>query len=243
MKIAFMSDLHIDFRADHGLEFLHTLEVPECDVLVVAGDLMEVACRAWESSVEKLCKMAPRVIYVAGNHENYLSSVFAVDRRLEQVERKNKNLTTASAARTFVINGVSFLVGTLWFPWFVDQDEYKGLLNDFNYIRYLEPECYKRNADFNIALRGIEGGPCVVITHHAPSYKSVNPKYAGEAINRFFVGGDFDDIIRTSKIKIWLHGHMHETVDYMIGNTRIVSNPLGYPNDISPYWKIKTVEV
>lgn len=27
---------------------------------------------------------------------------------------------------------------------------------------------------------------------------------------------------------LWIHGHTHEKADYMIGNTRIVSNPRGY---------------
>jgi hypothetical protein len=30
------------------------------------------------------------------------------------------------------------------------------------------------------------------------------------------------------QIKTWVHGHMHDAVDYMIGETRILSNPRGY---------------
>ena len=29
-------------------------------------------------------------------------------------------------------------------------------------------------------------------------------------------------------IKLWVHGHMHDTFDYMIGSTRVVCNPRGY---------------
>ena len=28
--------------------------------------------------------------------------------------------------------------------------------------------------------------------------------------------------------KLWIHGHMHNRSDYMIGDTRIVCNPRGY---------------
>jgi hypothetical protein len=30
------------------------------------------------------------------------------------------------------------------------------------------------------------------------------------------------------QIKVWTHGHTHETFDYMVGTTRIVCNPRGY---------------
>ena len=27
---------------------------------------------------------------------------------------------------------------------------------------------------------------------------------------------------------LWVHGHMHDPVDEMLGNTRIIANPHGY---------------
>lgn len=30
------------------------------------------------------------------------------------------------------------------------------------------------------------------------------------------------------EIAAWVHGHIHDSVDYMIGKTRVVSNPYGY---------------
>ena len=38
-----------------------------------------------------------------------------------------------------------------------------------------------------------------------------------------------------SPIKLWVHGHNHQTVDYNIGSTRVVCNPLGYPDEDSGY--------
>lgn len=29
---------------------------------------------------------------------------------------------------------------------------------------------------------------------------------------------------------LWIYGHTHESVDFNIGGTRIVSNPRGYPD-------------
>ena len=35
-------------------------------------------------------------------------------------------------------------------------------------------------------------------------------------------------ILKYPNIKLWCHGHIHQSKDYMIGNTRIICNPRGY---------------
>jgi hypothetical protein len=35
-------------------------------------------------------------------------------------------------------------------------------------------------------------------------------------------------ILDRPQIKLWTHGHVHNVNDYMIGDTRVVSNPRGY---------------
>ena len=29
-------------------------------------------------------------------------------------------------------------------------------------------------------------------------------------------------------MKLWIHGHVHNNFDYMIGDTRVICNPRGY---------------
>ena len=36
---------------------------------------------------------------------------------------------------------------------------------------------------------------------------------------------------RYANIKLWCHGHIHSSVDYELGNARIIANPLGYGNE------------
>jgi len=38
-----------------------------------------------------------------------------------------------------------------------------------------------------------------------------------------------DDYILEHKPNVWIHGHLHNTTLYKIGDTRIICNPLGYP--------------
>ena len=35
-------------------------------------------------------------------------------------------------------------------------------------------------------------------------------------------------ILDRPQIKVWTHGHTHDTFDYMIGSTRVMCNPRGY---------------
>jgi predicted phosphodiesterase len=68
-------------------------------------------------------------------------------------------------------------------------------------------------------------GKTVVVTHHAPSAKSlacgvaVDPSDAGDA-------SALDDWV--SRCDLWLHGHTHLCRDYRIGSGRVISNPRGY---------------
>ena len=71
--------------------------------------------------------------------------------------------------------------------------------------------------------------PFVVITHHSPSYQSINEKYKSEYhMNGAYCSDLSDFILDHPQIKYWIHGHLHDPVDYMIGDTRIISNPRGY---------------
>ena len=40
-------------------------------------------------------------------------------------------------------------------------------------------------------------------------------------------------LIEEKKPALWIHGHAHNSVDYTIGETRILSNPRGYSNRLN----------
>lgn len=69
----------------------------------------------------------------------------------------------------------------------------------------------------------------VVCGHHAPSKASTHPKYKYETLMNGGYSSDLDEFIKQrDRIKLWTHGHTHETFDYTIGGCRIVCNPRGY---------------
>ena len=48
-----------------------------------------------------------------------------------------------------------------------------------------------------------------------------------------------------AKIVLWTHGHMHDPLDYMIGDTRVVCNPRGYVGEErrATEFKLKYLEI
>lgn len=73
-------------------------------------------------------------------------------------------------------------------------------------------------------------GPIVVITHHAPSRKSIHPKFADSLLNACFVS-DARHLIDGSRAHLWIHGHTHDSFDYFLNGTRVVCNPRGYAKE------------
>lgn len=65
----------------------------------------------------------------------------------------------------------------------------------------------------------------VVVTHHAPSTKSLRdgqPTYWLDAA----YASRLDDLVE--RADLWVHGHTPVPLDYRIGRGRVVSNPRGY---------------
>jgi len=65
-------------------------------------------------------------------------------------------------------------------------------------------------------------GKTVIISHHIPSHQGFSIKYG--KYKDYSRCSDLDILIKTNSIDLWLHGHSHESLDYKIGNTRIISN-------------------
>jgi Icc-related predicted phosphoesterase len=77
-------------------------------------------------------------------------------------------------------------------------------------------------------------GKTVVVTHHAPSSKSVPPRYAHDLLTPAFAS-NLDVLMDGDRTALWIHGHMHDPFDYEICGTRVVCNPRGYaPNALTP---------
>lgn len=70
-------------------------------------------------------------------------------------------------------------------------------------------------------------GPTVIMTHHAPSLRSVPPKRRQMPLAAAYASA-LDGVVEAWAPALWVHGHIHEPSDYQIGGTRIVCQPRGY---------------
>ena len=69
-----------------------------------------------------------------------------------------------------------------------------------------------------------------MITHHAPSPRSIRRWFQNDPLNPAFAS-DLDRLIERYQPALWVHGHMHDPVDERLGKTRLVANPAGYAHE------------
>lgn len=237
MKANLFSDLHIEHRNGAISELYPILnKVERAPLCILAGDILSFAlCEDLLFGIfDYFRDNYEQVIYVPGNHEYYDCSPRLVEDWLADTEQKFKNIKVLRND-FFEYGGQRFFGGTMWFhQHHVMLSIMKRRLNDFRWIEGFEPWVYETNEAFMAAAQAIENTD-VVVTHHLPSYQSVPEEYQQDNLNMFYVN-NCEKLIMEKQPKLWVHGHTHFQNDYMIGDTRIVSNPLGYPGDKSTYW-------
>lgn len=234
MKIHILSDLHLEFAP---------FNIPDtgADLLILAGDTAPGKKGIkWLQSLE----LNIPVIYVLGNHEYYR---FAHPKLIHDLK------TMAEGSNIYVLendvfelDGIKFLGCTLWtdFNLYGQQPSAEISaqfgMNDFRLIRK-SPRYGKftpRDARiaFSISISWLEDQliennlPTVVITHHAPSEKSIPDQYHNSELNPAFAS-NLENFIMKYKPAMWVHGHIHGLRDYKINGTRVICNARGYPQE------------
>jgi Calcineurin-like phosphoesterase len=234
MKINVLSDLHVGYSA---------LDTPlnDADVVVLAGDIAPPRQAAqWALRLDK------PVVYVLGNHEFYGSAITVAAAEL-------KRLCAGTPIRVLdnddvVIDGVRFVGSTLWtdFRLYGDGarraaaiDAAQRSMRDFSRIRVDDASGALFTPDDSAALHARDAawlerrlavphaGPTVVVTHHAPSRRSIHPRFADSPLNACFVS-DAEHLVGADRAAWWIHGHTHDSFDYLLNGTRIICNPRGY---------------
>lgn len=257
MKLWIISDLHLDFDGDF------VPPVPDADVAVVAGDVMQGCGNSIRWLAEHIAPAMP-VVFVAGNHEFYGHSV------MEGLEWARHHATQHRSVHFLendvaVIGGVRFLGATLWTDFALDGGDaqevawsaanFEGRMNDVRQIAWRKLpaheaftakralEQHERSRAFlDRELSKFHDGPTIVVTHHAPHPYSVNARWKGSSLNASFAS-DLTDIIVTHRPDLWVHGHMHDSSDYVVAGTRVVANPKGYFNENAGFHPGLVVEV
>jgi len=232
MKIQILSDLHLefgDYYPDHA----------DPDVIVMAGDVhLGAKGIGWMTKRWPDCP----VLYVIGNHEYY---GHALPRLADKIRKSAEGSNVEVLEnRSVSIDGVEFFGCTLWtdFRLFHNQAvaryEADARMNDYRRIRLSPLYRRLRPADsvsahsasrrwLEKAVRESSAAHGIVVTHHAPSNRSVPPRFRDDLLSAAYAS-NLDDLVEELSPDLWVHGHMHESCDYRIGRTRVLCNPRGY---------------
>ena len=244
MKLRFMSDLHLEFYPSPAEMWMPSLD--DSDVFILAGDIFadNSYSPAW---LARLLKQYD-VIYVPGNHEPYgsyftMPNYYAACKQAQELAGDEHKIHYGS--RFVVIkDDVRFICTTMWTDfnkenWITMKHAQRGM-NDYERIivnenrKKLKPDMVLVEHRLNYGFVAAElakpwHGKTVVVTHHAPCSLSSLEHYKGDELTYCYFR-DMPELVEQANL--WIHGHMHNTSDYVIGDKpgfgRIVTNPRGY---------------
>lgn len=229
MKLQIMSDLHLEFGGEFSPSFNDT------DVVILAGDI-----HIGNKGLDFIKKINKPVIYVVGNHEYYRHDITEINKQLSNHQQSNYYFLNNSSVE---FEGVRVLGCTLWTDFCLygeeRQDESMNQadwqMNDYRQIKLNGSELRPKDtlALHRESVRWLEKelqkpfeGHTVVVTHHSPSEKSVPERFKGSGLNPAFAS-NLEWLMRKG-VDLYVHGHTHDSFDYLVGNTRVVCNPRGY---------------
>lgn len=262
LRVGFTSDIHLEFG---DLVLKNNNDI---DVLVFAGDICTP--HTWKANhsngarreanrqiefffrIENDFPDIPKLL-ICGNHEHYKGeyndTITIMKAVLPSTWCIGDNLNV-------VIDDVQIFAQTLWTNFrnrnANDMIMARGGMNDFRQIslngNYFLPEhtvdvherSMKHMEDNWLATKRQ-----LVVSHHLPSYQSVTPGFRDSLLNPAYAS-DLDNWIIERKPVAWIHGHSHVPVNYMIGDTRIISNPrgyIGYEKNVDPNYNYKLIEI
>lgn len=222
MRVFIASDLHFEFHADGGAALLASL--PDADVLVCPGDL--AVARLLGDALGMLLARYEHVVFVAGNHEFYRSSLVAVRRALRHLDAAMAGFHYLEQSECTLM-GQRFVGATLWFPRKFGSELLQPLASDFRLISDAVPGIYDEHAQAVGYLKSAVSHDAIVVTHHLPHRRSLPPSLAHSPLNRFLLS-DLAPLIEERQPQVWIHGHAHTSSDYYVGKTRAICNPFGY---------------
>jgi Icc-related predicted phosphoesterase len=235
MKLWIVSDLHCESS------LWSPATVPDHNVLVVAGDVSSSP----DAAIMELFRIAQfthaPIVFTPGNHDYFGA---AIDDAFDSLVTGGVRVLRPGTA--VVIGGVRFVGATLWTDWQVNDKEFQAQSwaarhmpeyghvtrddGDLIWPRDVYDEHQRHRLAIDELLRVPHDGPTVVVTHHAPSIRSIHPGDRTDPSAAAFAS-DLEELILRHQPQLWVHGHVHWASDYRIGDTRVVCNPRGYQGE------------
>lgn len=250
MKVKILSDLHLDINSNTPLS------LPDTDVFTIicgdiSGHMSDTVNWINQNAKQGVFVEGNHIGYNNKKHsiqylQTELQKQFPIDSDISYLYDDYK-----------VIGDYVFVGGILWTNYMLTGEPYVyyhkqialQYMNDFKYnyynilgnvnkengltVKKLSPtNCetmfYKTKGIIREACEKFPDKKIIVITHHAPSEKSISVEYSTHKATASYASNLENFILDHPNIKLWCHGHIHSPSDYMIGDCRVICNPRGY---------------
>lgn len=242
MTTQYASDLHLEFPKNREYIKAHPIE-PVGDIMLLGGDI--VPFREMEKHkdfFDYLSDHFEKTYWIPGNHEYYGFDLAEKCGTFNEAIRENLFLLNNTSV---VYQDVKLIFSTLWSQ--IDTENASVIhqeLNDFHRIKYKAAPLsvkhfngiHKESLHFVERELSMSQHPKkVMVTHHVPTLRNYPLQYLKSPLNKAFAI-ELDDLIARTQPAYWVYGHHHyNTHDFSIGNTRLLTNQLGYLDNDENY--------
>jgi len=217
MKICLISDIHLD-----RCEYFE--DIPQADCLLVAGDIANGGLHSLYKQEMFFAKCRTHFgenwYTIQGNHEFY---------------NEDWDMPSFDPYTVKLNDDIVLIAATLWSG--KDSQLAYGMLNDSVYIEnFTWQKMYDRHKEhlhyIEDKLKKYADKKTIVMSHHAPHKNSIHEKYWRNAVTKEMNLGFYTPLNHIFESdyapNIWVHGHVHNSFDYVVNNTRVLCNPRGY---------------
>lgn len=242
MKVAYISDMHLDFYVQpwaawqrNLVNFLESLlPIEAADVLIVAGDLSHYNTQS-ALALQFFSERFQQVFYVMGNHDYYLVSnnqatyynKNSVQREMElqEMTKSLPNVKWLHHYEAAEFGGVLFAGSTNWYGLKLAEEQafFEERSNDSKLIRRFN---IKERHEVEMAAYEQLKKVDVIVTHVPPFYVSSHLEKRSTAC--------YLNPLPAVKAKHYVFGHCHEQEVYQQQEAMYYMNALGYPDEKLP---------
>lgn len=250
LSIQIFSDIHIELWS----------KLPEIPIrakyLFLAGDICCFDHPLFFPFLDYCSTNWKKIFYVLGNHEYYNKKRNYNELNFEykyRIKERYRNLYCLD--NDFVSldeENVNIYGSTFWtIPPFLSTNEAKIYINDYNYMSYFNKNSSQvKNLDITFVkeladesflnlqkyLKETTNKKTIIMTHFPPHrIGTSNPKYLEQkkTTNLYFSWpNDTLEKFNLENVLVWISGHTHWSYDFYENNVRLISNQLGYKNEI-----------
>jgi len=241
-KLRIISDIHLEFS--QGKYDFPEMENENEQILIIAGDLAPVNKHYIGGFIDSVVPRFKKVVMIAGNHEYYYKgSILTSNGIFDTLMNKYDNFHFLQNTM-LMIDDLIIMGCTLWTnmndhdPRSMDNARYG--MNDFVHIKYGKKPYTVANwlaenqssRDFlwdSLEAFNDDDRKKIVITHHLPSDQSITDQFyytRGQQHKFAYCSDDMEEWLEMADI--WIHGHVHNSIDYVQNDCRVISNPRGY---------------